>query len=210
MSALSNKALQSKKMAKASDAVKIAASAILGGTVDEIGGGKFANGATTAAFSMIFNEIMHSKKHIWDHNLKIVFKNYKHLAENFDAASFYNFLGGPLGDWAKNSPDEFTNTCAAKLSYALNYSGYKIKPHTPNTYLAGDGNWYFINAKEMNYYLEQNFIKINERINITQVKNAITFQTGFKHGVSGHLDVFYRRKSASGSYYNVPVTIYGK
>ena len=76
--------------------------------------------------------------------------------------------------------------------------------------MAGDGNWYFINAKDMNSYLEQNFIKINEGINRTQVKNAITFQTGFKHGVSGHLDVFYRRKSASGAYYNVPVTIYGK
>ena len=58
VSALSNGALQSEKMSTASDAVKIAASAILGGTVDEIGGGKFANGATTAAFAMIFNEIM--------------------------------------------------------------------------------------------------------------------------------------------------------
>lgn len=210
VSALSNKALQSKKMDNASEAVKIAASAILGGSVDEIGGGKFANGATTAAFSMIFNEIMHSKQHVWHRNMKIIFKNYKAIVDNFDAASFYDFLGGPLGDWAKTSPNNFINTCAAKLSYALNYSGYKIKPHTPNTYLAGDGNWYFINAKDMNSYLEQNFIKINEGINRTQVKNAITFQTGFKHGVSGHLDVFYRRKSASGAYYNVPVTIYGK
>lgn len=123
VSALSNKALQSKKMDNASEAVKIAASAILGGSVDEIGGGKFANGATTAAFSMIFNEIMHSKQHVWHRNMKIIFKNYKAIVDNFDAASFYDFLGGPLGDWAKTSPNNFINTCAAKLSYALNYSG---------------------------------------------------------------------------------------
>ncbi len=41
------------------DVGKIAASAVLGGTVAEIGGGKFANGAITAAYSMMFNDMMH-------------------------------------------------------------------------------------------------------------------------------------------------------
>lgn len=38
---------------------EIAASAVLGGTVDELGGGKFANGAITSAFSIMFNDMMH-------------------------------------------------------------------------------------------------------------------------------------------------------
>ena len=42
------------------------------------------------------------------------------------------------------------------------------------------------------------------------VKNGITSQKGFKYGVSGHLDVFYRKESASEKYYKNPVTIYGK
>ena len=212
VSALSNGALQSEKMSTASDAVKIAASAILGGTVDEIGGGKFANGATTAAFAMIFNEIMHSKSHVWDRDLKRIFNKYKYAKEktNDSPASFYEFLGGPLGDWAKASPDEFVNTCAAKLSYALNYSGYKIEPHTPGTYLAGDGNWYFINASKMDSYLAEHFVTINTNVYHKNVKNGITSQKGFKYGVSGHLDVFYRKESASGKYYKNPVTIYGK
>ena len=33
--------------------------AVIGGTVSEIGGGKFANGAITSAFSMMFNGLMH-------------------------------------------------------------------------------------------------------------------------------------------------------
>ncbi len=41
---------------------EVAANSILSGTVDEIGGGKFANGAITGAFSVLFNDIMHSKK----------------------------------------------------------------------------------------------------------------------------------------------------
>ena len=134
---------------------KIVLNASLAGAIDEIGGGKFANGAITGAFSIMFNDFLH-KKHIWDRNLKSIFKRYQTLAKNFenDSSGFYEFLGGPLGKWASDSPELFGNTCAAKLSYALNYSGYAIKPHTPNAYLAGDGKWYFINAKAMSNYLE--------------------------------------------------------
>jgi hypothetical protein len=40
-------------------ALKVTSSAVLGGTIDEIGGGKFANGAITGAYGMLFNELMH-------------------------------------------------------------------------------------------------------------------------------------------------------
>jgi hypothetical protein len=38
---------------------KIACAAVLGGTIEEIGGGKFANGAITGAYGMLFNDLMH-------------------------------------------------------------------------------------------------------------------------------------------------------
>ena len=38
----------------------IASNAVLSGTVSEIGGGKFANGAVTGAFAMMFNDMMHN------------------------------------------------------------------------------------------------------------------------------------------------------
>ena len=37
----------------------VVANAVLCGTVSEIGGGKFANGAVTGAFAMMFNDMMH-------------------------------------------------------------------------------------------------------------------------------------------------------
>ena len=40
---------------------EISANAVLSGTVDEIGGGKFANGAITGAFSVMFNDLMHQQ-----------------------------------------------------------------------------------------------------------------------------------------------------
>lgn len=41
--------------------VLVSANMVLGGTASELGGGKFANGAATAAFVMLFNEIEHQQ-----------------------------------------------------------------------------------------------------------------------------------------------------
>ena len=38
----------------------IVTNAVVGGTAEELGGGKFANGAMTSAYSMMFNDLMHS------------------------------------------------------------------------------------------------------------------------------------------------------
>jgi len=44
----------------ASTTLKVAAAAIAGGTASAIGGGKFANGAMSGAFIMLFNDLAHS------------------------------------------------------------------------------------------------------------------------------------------------------
>lgn len=41
----------------------IVANAVLSGTVSELGGGKFANGAITGAFAVMFNDLMHQKSY---------------------------------------------------------------------------------------------------------------------------------------------------
>ena len=38
---------------------RVAFGAVVGGTVEEIGGGKFANGAVTGSFTVLFNEMLH-------------------------------------------------------------------------------------------------------------------------------------------------------
>ena len=43
------------------DVGTIATSAVLGGVVSEIGGGKFANGAMTSAFQMMYNHMIHDR-----------------------------------------------------------------------------------------------------------------------------------------------------
>lgn len=41
-------------------AERVALGVVVGGTVEEIGGGKFANGAVTGAFTVLYNEMMHN------------------------------------------------------------------------------------------------------------------------------------------------------
>ena len=58
---------------------QIAANSILSGTISEIGGGKFANGAITGAFSFMFNDLMHPKTwHTWFRG-----KNARHRAYDY-------------------------------------------------------------------------------------------------------------------------------
>ena len=51
--------------------LKILSASIVSGTIDEIGGGKFANGAITGAFSFLFNDYMHLRKIRMHHRAKM-------------------------------------------------------------------------------------------------------------------------------------------
>ena len=50
---------------------EISANAVLSGTVDELGGGKFANGAITGAFAIMFNDMMHKTEQSEKVNLDV-------------------------------------------------------------------------------------------------------------------------------------------
>ena len=181
----------------ASRAVKVALNSVVAGTASELGGGKFTNGAMTGAFTMMFNHLMHQK--FTDKQLKKIYEAYRNDVEDYKTPkSFYKHIGGPLGEWAENSPEEFGNTCAARLSRALNYSGFEIPKGTAGAYLGGDGKYYFINAKQMANYLSKDTVWGTPTLlgNNQTVKNAVIFQTGFAGGVTGHLDVVYRGQAA--------------
>lgn len=58
------------KTASMTKTLKIISASIVSGTIDEIGGGKFANGAVTGAFSFLFNDYMHLRKTRMHHRAK--------------------------------------------------------------------------------------------------------------------------------------------
>ena len=135
-----------------------------------------------------------------DEQLKSMYDNYKEMASK-KPSQVYAAIGGPLGEWALAA--HFEDACAARMSYALNKSGFDIPRGTKDSYLGGDGKYYIINAAKMKKYLTKVWGKpqnIGNRIG--KVKSAVFFQYGpdFKPTVSGHIDIIYNGKAAHDKY----------
>ena len=170
----------------------MAANAVLSGTVSEIGGGKFANGAVTGAFAMMFNDMMH--KILTYKKIKEIWKNYKEtIYAHSQSDDFYqNYLGGEIGNEAKSNPQDYMNTCAARLSDALNKSGILLPYIEGQTYKDKHGYNVFYRASNMKDYLSRPDVwgMPQKAMKHWRIRNAVTFQDGFKGGVTGHVDVF--------------------
>lgn len=174
---------------------QLAVNSVLVGTIDEIGGGKFANGAITGAFSYLFNDVMHGGP--FYRQIKKIYENY--IQDKF-GVDFYISLGGEIAAAASDNPELYQNTCAAKLSDAMNKAGLKI-PYVYNQTLKGDnGNNYFLRASDMKSYFERKWgTPQSYNRSRWRLRNCIVYQNGFE-GVSGHVDVFYKGISAGGGY----------
>jgi hypothetical protein len=177
-------------------------SALAGGVGAELTGGDFWKGAAIGAMVGLLNHTEHIvRKNFYDKQLKKIYDQYKKdVIEHPGVAEFYESIGGPLGEWAADQPESFQNTCAARLSKALNYSGYEIPKGTLGTYKGGDGKYYFINAKMMMTYLSSNKVWGTPTLLKGTMLNGVIYQTGFSGGVTGHLDVVYRGIAAHEMY----------
>ena len=165
---------------------QVALSAVLGGAVSVIGGGKFASGAITGAFQMLYNDLKHrGPTYAQLGRIDRVYR--ESLEDNPSAHDFYRSLGMP----------EYDNACAARLSYALSKAGVlKIPSNAPGVKRGKDGNYYFMFARDMADWLSQNNVWGVPRIyNIfrspsIKLQNGVVYQDGFS-GVSGHMEYFY-------------------
>ena len=168
------------------DVGTIATSAVLGGVVSEIGGGKFANGAMTSAFQMMYNFYMHRGPNY--KQLGAIDEVYRQsLSDYATPQEFFRSLGLP----------EYANGCAARMCYALQESGVLMIPEVNGQTLKGnDGRNYFMFAKDLrNYFYKKwgiprvyNYVK-NPNINL---QNGVVSQSGFEGAITGHVEYFYK------------------
>ena len=81
----------------------------------------------------------------------------KRSDRSFDTPpKLYTFIGGNLLTKVGGSGAGI-NTCAARVSMALNYSGVKI-PHIPEITFSGkDGKYYFLGAANLNRWMQKTF-----------------------------------------------------
>ncbi len=137
---------------------RTAMAGIVGGTASAIGGGKFANGAYTAAFQHLLNAEAPEQLD------KLLAPN-KKLPTNSDLMNATAKFAG--NDEAKSSipPDIMahikrgTGPCATLISGALNLiSGHGIRSSAAfQTNLGSDGNRYIISAQKMSEYFSARY-----------------------------------------------------
>lgn len=67
-----------------------------------------------------------------------------------------NRIGGRVGENLKNpAMPEYKNTCAIRVSRALNYAGHLVKSGVDKARVnsGGDGRWYVYGVRDLNRYL---------------------------------------------------------
>jgi len=191
----------------------IVTNAILSGTVSEIGGGKFANGAITGAFAVMFNDLMHSIK-FKNINYKIVVKELQKLYDNYDETTnpmLYKNMGGQIySEVYLQYPDRTKNACTLKLCLALEKAGFYIPANTPNTLKAKNGRYYFVSAQYMFDYLKKEYKQYyhsftNYQHMRVQMSHGIYFQSGAFRDATGHIDAMWNRQVGGHIYKNQPI-----
>ncbi len=143
------------------------------------------------------------------------------------ADNVYSFVGGDVAQARVNYPNETNNTCALKVSIALNAAGVNIPEITtlngePGTLQGADGNFYFLNAKALNIWMRKTFGTFPQNSNHVEYhkseggnngKNFPSILNGKKgiysmipespnnFGASGHADLFNGDTCAAGCYF---------
>ncbi|MCI5785988.1 MAG: type VI secretion system amidase effector protein Tae4 [Helicobacter trogontum] len=105
---------------------------------------------------VVYVEVKLSK---WD-RLKIAYQHINNLGK-FErdpiqkAKPKYELVGGEPYDKFKNAPHTYENTCALRMSYALNYGGIPITKPTPNTkaFLGNDKKIYVLGSQDIRDFL---------------------------------------------------------
>jgi len=133
----------------------------------------------------------------------------------------YLSVGGQVANLHISNPNNYSNTCALRVSKGLNYSGIAI-PSGPNRYLGSDGKYYFLSAKALLEWMKKTFSTPTGSNHLTgsqggtngenfptllSTKTGIYIMTpnypGLSYfGASGHADMIVNGSCDGGCYFN--------
>jgi hypothetical protein len=127
-------------------------SAAVGGTAAELGGGKFANGAVTAAFLRLYNDERFANRPNWT---KVI----EHLDGNSDLDKLCKDIAGEV-QWDHEHNPDYKWTCSLRVCEALNDAGYTIDAgliRGMEISRGADGNVYIWRDQDLIQYLQRKY-----------------------------------------------------
>jgi hypothetical protein len=198
-------------------AVMVVAGGFSGGFSSSIAGGDFMSGFRQGVITAGLNHVAHivaegiGKITLTKELMKKIWDAYPKASDYKDAKALYNnLIGGKLRDLYNDSvtndrtddDHSWENTCAARMSRALNYAGILIPDRGPSHTLKGDdGMNYFFKVADLKIFLENTFtneLKIMDFSKQQPLNGAIYVQgdCGWTNA-TGHFDVFYKGQVGS-------------
>lgn len=114
--------------------------------------------------------------------------------DKYSGAQSWEKIGGNINaEYGASGPNGTQNSCAARVSYGLNYAGKLIKSNAPGSNKNfSDNKRYIISARRMNEYLKTlakpDFTLTNLN-DFNKLKAALTHEDVFIMAKSGHATV---------------------
>ncbi|WP_225318659.1 type VI secretion system amidase effector protein Tae4 [Cellvibrio sp. KY-GH-1] len=104
-----------------------------------------------------------------------MWRNFKSVYADGKVTSVGNKIGGKVKqniDLGVQDPRlGFTNECALRMSYSLNYSGISIPRGSWNTVSGGDNKWYIFRVRDIVSFLNNSFGKPDKTIETPKPKD---------------------------------------
>jgi hypothetical protein len=169
--------------------------AVVGGTASALGGGKFANGAVTGAYTMLYNHIAHRPEDPPGNQIDEEEREFPPFSELWE-----NYPHDINGVHQHPSTDPYQNQCAIRLGSCLQKSGMDMSnyksPVTTEGYPRG--------SKSLADWLWKNYGR-PEIVSQSVFQNKYWNKTGIIYiappaGALGHIDLFNRGNTGSGYY----------
>lgn len=207
-----------------SGAGTIAFGTVAGGVGAELTGGNFWQGAATELMVNTLNHGIHkisvnNKITLTEEDIKKIYDAYPSgdsSDPNFvDRDNVYKNIGGDIyEDYLSNGYDSngnpnpaYANTCALRLSYALNDAGYTI-PKTNGTFRGANELNYFYKVDKIQVYLTNTYNFSQASLGM-QIQSSIIIQKNCGWSdATGHVDVLYRGRTGSHFYNQCTTTFY--
>jgi RHS repeat-associated protein len=139
---------------------------------------------------------------------------------NLPANNAWNLIGGKVKQNHDNFPDAFANSCAVRMSRALNYSGAPVSPtaEEKSTGRAGTGSdklWYYYGLTQLGPYMSRTLGAPDETIPVTRTTTGadierqlqgkagiILFRVSGWDDAVGHADMWNGTKVKNSGYFN--------
>jgi hypothetical protein len=110
------------------------------------------------------------------------------------ATEVYRLIGGRVLQNHLDNPDGFQNSCALRLSRALNYGGYPLPYTRGQTGSGADGLWYFYRVSDIERQVRSRFGSPDDTAATQQEvdgkKGIILFGTCGWTDATGHIDLW--------------------